>query len=135
LRNIHWKGKAKISKRGNVHIRKALYFPAYTNMKHSNNYLGLYSRIFAKKQKSLIAATATQKKLLGLIYTLWKNETVYIEDYQQQKSLTERNKKISGNPETRPSVCSLPEQKLVGAKLPLNKIDFSLKLRKKPSFC
>jgi len=80
-----WKGKSKISKKGNVHIRKALYFPAYTNMKNSNNYMGLYSRIFAKKQKSLIAATATQKKLLGLIYTLWKNETVYIENYQQQK--------------------------------------------------
>jgi len=80
-----WKGKSQISKKGNVHIRKAMYFPAYTNMKHSNNYLGLYSRIFAKKQKSLIAATATQKKLLGLIYTLWKNETVYIENYQQQK--------------------------------------------------
>jgi len=82
-----WKGKSKISKKGNVHIRKALYFPAYTNMKHSNNYLGLYSRIFAKKQKSLIAATATQKKLLGLIYTLWKNETVYIENNQQQKKV------------------------------------------------
>jgi transposase len=79
-----WKGKSKISKKGNVHIRKAMYFPAYTNMKHSNNYSGLYSRIFAKKQKSLIAATATQKKLLGLIYTLWKNETVYIENYQHQ---------------------------------------------------
>jgi len=82
-----WKGKSKISKKGNVHIRKALYFPAYTNMKHSNNYMGLYSRIFAKKQKSLIAATATQKKLLGLIYTLWKNETVYVENYQQQKKV------------------------------------------------
>ena len=82
-----WKGKSKISKKGNVHIRKALYFPAYTNMKHSNNYLRLYSRIFAKKQKSLIAATATQKKLLGLIYTLWKNETVYVENYQQQKKV------------------------------------------------
>jgi transposase len=104
-----WKGKSKISKKGNVHIRKAMYFPAYTNMKHSKNYLGLYSRIFAKKQKSLIAATATQKKLLGLIYTLWKNETVYIEDYQQLKSLTERNKKISGNTETMPSLCFLRE--------------------------
>ena len=60
-----WKGKAKISKKGNVHIWRALYFPAYTNMKHSNNYLGLYSRIFTKKQKSLIAATVTQKNYWG----------------------------------------------------------------------
>lgn len=79
-----WKGKSRISKKGNVHIRKAMYFPAYTNMKHSNNYIGLYNRIFEKKQKSLIAATATQKKLLGLIYVLWKNESIYIENYQQQ---------------------------------------------------
>ena len=130
-----WKGKAKISKKGNVHIRRALYFPAYTNMRHSNNYLGLYSRIFIKKQKSLIAATATQKKLLGLIYTLWKNETVYIEDYQQKESLTKRNKKISDNAETETFFGLLAEQKLVGAKPPLNKIDFSTKLRQKPSFC
>lgn len=82
-----WKGNSKISKRGNVHIRKAMYFPAYTNMKYSNNYSGLYSRIFAKKQKSLIAATATQKKILGLIYTLWKNDTVYIENHQQQNKV------------------------------------------------
>lgn len=80
-----WKGQTKISKKGNVHIRKAMYFPAYTNLNHSDNYKGLYSRVFAKSQKSLIAATAIQKKLLGLIYTLWKNDTRYIENYQHKK--------------------------------------------------
>ena len=104
-----WHGRAKISKKGNVHIRKALYFPAYTNIKHSNNYLGLYGRIFEKKQKSLIAATAIQKKILSLIYTLWKNETLYVENYQQQRSLTERDMEISGNTEIMPSFCSLSE--------------------------
>ena len=85
-----WKGKTKISKKGNVHIRKAMYFPTYTNLKHSDNYRGLYSRILAKNQKSLIAATATQKKLLGLIYTLWKNDTEYVESYKKEKLHKER---------------------------------------------
>ncbi len=81
-----WKGKAKISKAGNVHIRKALYFPAYTSISHSKNYKLFYERLLDKKDVSLIAAVAVQRKLLGLIYTLWKNDTVYIENYRKQKA-------------------------------------------------
>ena len=81
-----WKGKTKISKAGNVHIRKALYFPAYTSIQHSQNYKLFYERLLDKKDVSLIAAVAVQRKLLGLIYTLWKNDTVYIENYQKQKA-------------------------------------------------
>jgi transposase len=81
-----WKGKSKISKAGNVHIRKALYFPAYTSIRHSQNYKLFYERLLDKKDISLIAAVAVQRKLLGLIYTLWKNDTVYIENYEKQKA-------------------------------------------------
>jgi len=81
-----WKGKTKISKAGNVHIRKALYFPAYTSIQHSQNYKLFYERLLDKKDVSLIAAVAVQRKLLGLIYTLWKNDTVYIENYEKQKA-------------------------------------------------
>lgn len=81
-----WKGKSKISKAGNVHLRKALYFPAYTSIRYSENYKHFYERLLDKKDVSLIAAVAVQRKLLGLIYTLWKNDTVYIENYQKQKA-------------------------------------------------
>jgi len=77
-----WKGKSKISKTGNVHIRKALYWPAYSSIKYSNTYSTFYERIRQRKEKSMIAAVAVQRKILGLIFTLWKNDSVYIENYK-----------------------------------------------------
>ncbi len=77
-----WKGKAKISKAGNVHIRKALYFPAFSTKKYSEKYNKFYERLVQTKGEKMIAAVAVQRKLLGLIYTLWKNNTTYVENYQ-----------------------------------------------------
>ncbi len=81
-----WKGKSKITKKGNVHIRKALYFPSYSSVKYSETNRKFYMRLFDKKGKSMVAATAVQRKLLGLIYTLWKNDTTYIDNYKQNKA-------------------------------------------------
>ena len=81
-----WKGKPKITKKGNVQIRKALYFPSYTSIKYSETSARFYERLFRKKGKSMIAATAVQRKLLGLIYTLWKNDTIFVENYQHNKA-------------------------------------------------
>ncbi|HHG74895.1 MAG TPA: IS110 family transposase [Persephonella sp.] len=80
-----WKGKSKISKSGNVHIRKALYFPAYTSIRHSQTYKLFYERLLDKRDISLVAAVAVQRKILGLIYTLWKNDSIYIENYKVRK--------------------------------------------------
>jgi len=81
-----WKGKPKITKKGNVQIRKALYFPSYTSIKYSETSATFYKRLFERKGKSMIAATAVQRKLLGLIYTLWKNDTTYVENYQRSQA-------------------------------------------------
>lgn len=80
-----WKGKSRISKKGNSHIRGALYMPSLSAKTHSQTYGRFYERINTKKQNGLISSTAVQRKLLGLIYTLWKNDTTYIENYQLQK--------------------------------------------------
>ncbi len=80
-----WIGKAKISKAGNVHIRKALYWPAYSSIAHTQTYKAFYERLFSRKEISMVASVAVQRKLLGLIYTLWKNGTVYIDNYESQK--------------------------------------------------
>lgn len=81
-----WKGKSKISKAGNVHIRKALYWPAYTSIAHTATHKRLYERLLDKKEISLVASVAVQRKLLGLVYTLWKNGTVYIDNYGRRKA-------------------------------------------------
>jgi hypothetical protein len=42
----------------------------------------LYNHLNDKKQNGLISGTAVQRKLIGLIYTLWKKDEEYIENYQ-----------------------------------------------------
>ena len=79
-----WKGKSKISKKGNSHIRKALYFPAFTIIKKDKNMNNLYLRLKEKKKLSMIAAVAVQRKLLGLMFVVWKNDTEYDPDYYQR---------------------------------------------------
>ena len=81
-----WKGKARISKKGNSHIRQAMYMPSLSSIQHSETYKTFYERINEKKACGLIAVTAVQRKLLGLIYTLWKNDTEYIENYEIKKA-------------------------------------------------
>jgi transposase len=81
-----WKGKPRISKKGNVHIRKALYFPALTAARDARFEGNLYNRIFEKKGIAMIASVALQRKMLALMFTLWKNDTIYVENYQKGKA-------------------------------------------------
>lgn len=80
-----WKGKSRISKKGNSHIRKALYFPTFTKIKIDNKTQQYYERLKLKKAKPMIAAVAIQRKLLGLIYTLWKKDEKFNPNYSQQQ--------------------------------------------------
>ena len=81
-----WKGKTRISKKGNSHIRRALYMPSLSTIQYSITYRTFYKRLYEKKGNGLIASTAVQRKMLGLIYTLWKNDTQYIEQYELKKA-------------------------------------------------
>jgi len=72
-----WKGKNKISKKGNSHIRAVLFFPACTASVHNKHLKKCYTRIKEAKKIPMIANTAIQRKLLALIFTLWKNDTIY----------------------------------------------------------
>jgi transposase len=72
-----WKGKSKISKKGNKHIRKSLYFPAFSLIEHDPATKEKYCRLKEKKGIPMVAAVAQQRKLLGLIYTLWKKQEMF----------------------------------------------------------
>ncbi|MDA3890443.1 MAG: IS110 family transposase [Salinivirgaceae bacterium] len=80
-----WKGKNKISKKGNSHIRAVLFFPACTASVHNKHLKNCHTRIKEAKKIPMVANTAIQRKLLALIFTLWKNDTIYIEDYESSK--------------------------------------------------
>jgi hypothetical protein len=73
-----WKGKSKISKKGNKYIRKALYFPAFSKIKHHEPTHEKYEQLKEKKGIPMVAAVAQQRKLFGLIYTLWKKQEMFL---------------------------------------------------------
>lgn len=79
------RGKARISKKGNSYIRRALYFPAITAVTHNRRLGGFYERLYARHDIKMKAYTAVQRKLLVLIYTLWTNQEPYDPEYQQKK--------------------------------------------------
>jgi len=73
-------GKTRISKKGNSHIRAALYFPAMVASRYNKPLREDYNRIIGKNPEcKKIGITALQRKLLLLIYTLWKNNETYKE--------------------------------------------------------
>ncbi|MFA0962629.1 IS110 family transposase [Roseivirga sp. BDSF3-8] len=78
------KGKTRISKKGNRYIRNALYFPAMVSCRFNPSLKSTYLRIIQKKPSKMIGQVAIQRKLLALIYTLWKNDSEYIEGYKKE---------------------------------------------------
>jgi transposase len=81
--------KARISHHGNKYLRKCLHFPALTAIRHSKDPKALFIRLVSKHGIKMKAAVAVQRKILILIYTLWKNETVFDPDYEIKKSRNE----------------------------------------------
>lgn len=78
------KGKPKISKKGNRNLRKCLYFPAITAVRMNDEHRALYHRIVSRTGIKMKALVAVQRKLLELMYSLFKNKTDYIPNYQQK---------------------------------------------------
>ncbi len=81
-----------ISKQGNVHIRTALYFPAIVSTKYNTQMKDFYGRICERNtQSKMVGVTATMRKLLLLIYSLWKSGEEY--DPEREKPTCSRKKK------------------------------------------
>ncbi len=73
--------KPRISKRGNKHIRKAMYFPALTSIMFNEKSKNDFKRMVQKHGIRMKAAVAIQRKLLVVMYTLWKKEENFNPDY------------------------------------------------------
>lgn len=71
------KGKAKISKKGNKYLRKALYMPALSAIRHQDIFKNTFARLVSRHGIKMKAAVAIQRKLLELMYTLFKNKTKF----------------------------------------------------------
>jgi transposase len=82
------KGKTKISKKGNRYIRNALYFPAMVSCRYNPDLKKTYMRIITKKPSKMVGQVAIQRKLLVLIFTLWKKNESFIENYKNKIAQT-----------------------------------------------
>lgn len=77
------RGKTKISKRGNAHIRRALFFPAFNMGRYKiGNMAALYERVFERTRQKMKGYVAVQKKLLVLVYALWKRDEAFDPNYK-----------------------------------------------------
>lgn len=82
-----YKGKTRISKRGNSRIRQALYMPSLSACRANAPIKELYERIHDRnpdtKRKGIVAG---MRKLLTISYVLWKKDEEYDSQYQWSKS-------------------------------------------------
>jgi len=66
-------GKTRMSKKGNAHIRRAMHMPAFSVVRHQvPPFFSLHQRLRDKGKKKMQAYVAVQRKLLILIWTLWR---------------------------------------------------------------
>ena len=80
------KGKPRISKKGNRNLRKSMHLPSLTAVKWDENFKNIYDRLISKNGIKMKALVAVQRKILELIYILFKNETVYDKEYITKNS-------------------------------------------------
>ena len=80
------KGKPRISKKGNRNLRKTLHFPAMTAVKLNQEHRELFHRIVNKTGIKMKGLVAVQRKLLELMYILYKTKTFYEVNFEENRA-------------------------------------------------
>lgn len=81
------RGKTKISKKGNKYLRKAMYLPALSAIRHDEHFKGIFTRIVAKHGIKMKAGVAVQRKLLEMTFTIFRTNKPYDKDYLLKKEV------------------------------------------------
>jgi transposase len=84
------KGKPKISKKGNRHLRKAMYMPALSAMRFNEQHKAVFARLVSKHGIKMKAAVAVQRKILELIYIIYKTDKAFDNNYTTAKKELEQ---------------------------------------------
>ena len=86
-------GKTKISKKGNSRIRRAMHMPSLVVIKcEVKPFKELFERTYNKHGIKMKSYVAVQKKLLTMIYYMWKKNERFESNYQ--KSIQEKEQKF-----------------------------------------
>jgi len=92
------KGKPKISKRGNKYLRKAMHLPALAAIRHDQRFKAVFARVVSKHGIKMKAAVAVQRKLLEMIFTIYKTNKRYDKEYLTKQ--TKQTKEVKEVAET-----------------------------------
>ena len=87
------KGKPRISKKGNRHLRKAMHLPALCAIRYDERFKAIFTRLVAKHGIKMKAAVAVQRKMLEMIFTLYKTGKKYDKDYLKKTNTEEETQK------------------------------------------
>lgn len=83
-------GKTRISKKGNSRIRSSLHFPAFNVVKWDvGEFKNIFERIYDRTKIKMKGYVAVQRKLLCIIYALWKKDQSFDENYLKTKEYKE----------------------------------------------
>lgn len=80
-----YRGSTKISKKGNSHIRSMLHMPSMTAVRVNPTLKLFYNRLKPNKAKPIVALVAVQRKLLLLMYSLYKKNQYYDPRFETKK--------------------------------------------------
>jgi transposase len=75
------KGKPRISKKGNKYLRKAMHLPALAAIRSDERFKAIFARLVSKHGIKMKAAVTVQRKLLELIYIIYKTKKLYDKEY------------------------------------------------------
>ena len=127
-----WKGKEAISKQGNSRIREVMYMAARSAITHNQEFKNFNQRLINKGKHSMVANTAVQRKLLVLIYTLWKKDQYYDPEFYKKQG--HNQEKTTKSPSKENQNKNGSQQKFAGNKhrvMPEPESSFGLPLNKK----
>ncbi|RZL60238.1 MAG: IS110 family transposase [Pedobacter sp.] len=81
-------GKTRISKKGNPRIRRILFMPAFCAVRDDQpQFKNLYERVVERTGFKMKGYVAVQKKLLVMMYHLWKNEQQYNPQFNSEEKI------------------------------------------------
>ena len=81
-------GKTKISKKGNSRIRRILHMPALSAVRDDQpQFQKLFERVYDRTKIKMKGYVAVQKKLLVMMYYLWKKNEKYDPAFNYPKKI------------------------------------------------
>ena len=75
-----------------------MHFPALTAIRHDERFKAIFARLVSKHGIKMKAAVAVQRKLLEMIYTLYKTGTGYDKEYLKTMHEVQQCETIENTP-------------------------------------